>query len=588
MTDTSELVSKIRLKSGLKNNQYYKDADLAAFASDGAAELYDIVVKAREHYFKRFYPFTLAGGVGGNTTQRPADFYKEQLLELDYDKPYPITVPMLGDLSMKNNGGQTAVMTNGRPSRQFFIDGDTLEVIPAPAAAGNYRLRYTPILETLVLPNLIDLTYDADPAPVNLTVRLVNTGVDFASAWPTGTLFSVFPDEFVASVPAVPPVPLQFDGRDLNVGDLVLIPSAAAADGTPANMGIFVYSGVTDSGSLLNYIFNRPTGYKSTDTLAAGVRVAVSDGEVMAGSTLVSTSTWHPSIDSTPFITAADTPLTVDAITTAPLPGVWTQLGGNGLIVFVDESADPFTIDGVPPKAGQSFLFTFDDAPIAPSNSALWHLTAVVHHSTPQVSYEFHRPYGFRVGDDWPAGLVVKVRGGSTMRGTALETQAGFSVGAEGPVWFPLNSMDATGKAVFQKSAFDPSYVGGVLTIEGSPLGDRSYRIVGYTDELTVTLESLDGAPLELEAFGAPTTIHVTRQNERYTVPQEMLPWVEYIVIHASIAVQQGRGQSSTALERKLEMLKARIGAMAANRAEDVQQAPITRGRGLMSRVWGR
>ncbi len=50
---SEELVADIREMSGLKKSRFLSDTQIVSMASDALQELYDILVNAREHYFKK-------------------------------------------------------------------------------------------------------------------------------------------------------------------------------------------------------------------------------------------------------------------------------------------------------------------------------------------------------------------------------------------------------------------------------------------------------------------------------------------------------------------------------------------------------
>jgi len=585
--DTKTLVAQIRDISGLKNNQYFSDTQICEMASDAGAELYDIFVNEQEHYIQKTFDFTLAGGVNGNRVLLPQDFQKESLLELNPSSSNPQTIPMLGDLSMKNQGGSVAVLTSGRPSRQFTISGDYLEIIPASNAAGNYRLTYVPMLETLVLPTPIDLTIKYDRGPVDVTVRLATSSYLIGPALaPTGGTWSTGANEMFLSVPNTTITPLQIDGVTLNLGDVFLIQKdAAPGDGyntpNPLNMGIWVYAGVDATADILLYHFTRLSGYTSTDPpINYGLRVAVTSGEVYASTILVSQyPDWTVYADTTDFRVASDEDaIPVTLYSGVTIPGAWTQVSPNQLqLVGNDLPSQLLKIDGEQLSLGDTVWFTPSEAPLVNTNMGLWVFEGV-ENSSPILYYNFSRPVGFLVGDTIEQGVNLFFTSGVLSRNTTFLVQTRILIGTSVVGIWPLNVLGSDGNVILQNAEFDPSYIGGVLSITGSPAGNRSYRITAYHDETSVEVVPIV-EPILSEAFGAPTVITATQAGTRDTVPQLMTPWVLYIKLHASIAVREGRELETAALERKLEALKLRVAKSAMNRTEDVSQAPINRHR---------
>jgi hypothetical protein len=573
---TADLVADIREMSGLKNNKFFNDDRIASFASDGAEELNDILILAQEHYSKKEFSFTLTNL---NTVLLPSDFYKESLLELNPTNPYPTTIPMLGDLSMKNYGNSNgqAMLTNGQPARQFLILGDELQIIPPPNASGDYKLTYVPQLEKLVLPNPITLDILYPTALVNVTIRFATSQYLLTDAFLVdsgNTLQMHFPETTI--------VPFTCGGIDfgaLVIGDLILIRSIDAPGdnvAAPTNMGIYQYEGAADTTGDLIYSFGRYSIYNSGATIAPGLRVKINEG-FYSGEIWVSNSSWHINTNVTTFSLSIDQPFHADLITTTPLLGDW-QSFGNTLLLTGTEDPDLLHIDGEDLTIGDIIYMTPDDAPIDPTNAGIW-LFDGTSLSSGLLYYNFTRPSGLQLGDVLPEGLNILFDKGVTQRGVTFVLPAKIILGTTINVeLFALDQLASTGKLILQNAEFDPSFVNGTIDIIGSPLGDRAYLITSYIDESTVIVAATD-TPLIAENFGSPTTLFATKQGTRDTLPQVLSPWALYIKIHASIAIQEGRGQGDGTLERKLEGLKKRVGAMVMNRTEDVRQAPITHNR---------
>lgn len=577
------LVAEIRNYSGLRNNKFYSDQDIIGFASDALQELYDIVVLANEHYFKRNQDFTLSGGIGANTNLLPTDFYKEILLERSPDTTQVRTVPMLSNEVLKNQGNGTWVTTS--QPRVWSITGDDIALLPPQNAQGDYRLIYVPQLETLVLPDPIDLGITYSDIPVNVTVRLVPT----TTAWPNPTGWDFLDDDHVVAViPPTQPLPLTFDGRELQIGDVILfLKDAAPGQGIgvldPTKMGFWVFNG-TFSSSDLFYDFRRLTGYENGVEYTANLKVTVTDGDVYGGAVLETElvsefNSWIIGTNTVDFHLSTAKPIHVDLITTSPLVGDWTQPVPYFLRYTASEDPDAFHIDGADLQLGDIVFFQHDDAPIDPTNMGPWIYFSLTN-SSPVLQYAFVRPIGLTNGDIIPMGQNIFVERGTTQRGVTFMPRSKITLGTSGNVdLLPLNFLNGdTGECVLQNGEFDPSYVNGILNISGSPLGDRAYRITAVEDSDSITLEAISDE-LVSENFGEPTEITATRQGERTTIPQALTPWTLFVKIHASISIAEGRSQTEkvASMSPKLERERQRVTAMSANRREDVTQAPITR-----------
>lgn len=172
----ASLLTDIRNLSGLKSNQFYTDVDLAVMASDQWKDLYDRFVEANQHYRIKTFSFTLTGGQGGNTVTLPADFQLGNGLELNPTFPRPWSVNYLSSWLNRNNLGAT-VLNNSfvcPDGRQYCFNDNQLIVYPADISAGDYKLYYTPMADTLLarqeydfnLPNDVSVTV---PDPMRFT-----------------------------------------------------------------------------------------------------------------------------------------------------------------------------------------------------------------------------------------------------------------------------------------------------------------------------------------------------------------------------------------------------------------------------------
>src|ERR1700690_2535046 len=145
------LINDIRILSGLRNNQLFSDPMIAELASDAYASLRDIMIVRFAHWFASYYAFTLNGGTGGNTLDLTLipDLQMDQCLD-QIQGSQNFTVLALGSLAERNQYGNN--FGAGFGGLRYFTNGDTLEVLPASAAAGSYNLTYTPQYTVLAVP----------------------------------------------------------------------------------------------------------------------------------------------------------------------------------------------------------------------------------------------------------------------------------------------------------------------------------------------------------------------------------------------------------------------------------------------------
>lgn len=271
-----DLVDDIRLLSNLKNNQFFSDQDIAGFASDAAKELADIFIAVNEHYLMVPFDFTLAGGVGANVAALPEDFQRSNILLRNPTQPNPERVRMLASLVERS----TCNVFGPGFGRRYFIsssaDGATLEMLPAPSAAGSYRLLYTPQLADLAL-----------SVPANETVVL-------AQVAPLSTLGTVTYHDGPGPGKSI---------RIIGAGDAMSIDGVAPADSSQVrvliageaaalNNGLYRVSEnhINGGGTFICTIF-RVDDYDEDSEIATGDIVSVTGGNTFAGAQFEQTAT---------------------------------------------------------------------------------------------------------------------------------------------------------------------------------------------------------------------------------------------------------------------------------------------------------
>jgi hypothetical protein len=152
-TTLASLVSEVRLLSGLRSNQLYTDADIATMLADQWKDLYDRFISANQHYRVKTFDFTLTGNVGGNSVDLPDDFQLGNGLEMNPTFARPWSVGYLESWLNRNNLGASVLDNTGLISvpdgRRYCFNDSQLVVFPADRSAGDYRLYYTPMADTL-------------------------------------------------------------------------------------------------------------------------------------------------------------------------------------------------------------------------------------------------------------------------------------------------------------------------------------------------------------------------------------------------------------------------------------------------------
>lgn len=258
-----QLVDQIRVLSGLRRNNYFSDIEISEFADDGGKELADIFIAAQEHYFQTSLDFTLAGGVGGNTLALPDDFQRANILLLNPTTDCPLPIPMLTSQLERNSGGAGLFPFGG--GRRYFVADQTLEVLPPSAAAGAYRLLYTPQFPTLAFPRAPTFT-----VPVAAITR--TAGSDFSmtpSGAEPGTIWTAATNN-----------PWIVDGVTMSTATPPFILLSQRA--SPAQNGVFVFN-ITGPGTATLQRLTDIAGHASPFYPAKGQTILVTGGTLGAG-----------------------------------------------------------------------------------------------------------------------------------------------------------------------------------------------------------------------------------------------------------------------------------------------------------------
>ncbi len=154
-TSLTILRSMTRQRSDQENSLFVGNDELDRYIQDSYAELYALLAgKNQDYYVAEPYEFTLASAV--SSTALPDDFYK--LLGVDVS---------LGGGRWKeldpfnfNERNATTRFSRGQARRLYRTLGDSLHIVPAESAAGDYRLWYVPTCPVLATTLALDATSD--------------------------------------------------------------------------------------------------------------------------------------------------------------------------------------------------------------------------------------------------------------------------------------------------------------------------------------------------------------------------------------------------------------------------------------------
>lgn len=114
-----------------------------------------------------------------------------------------------------------------------------------------------------------------------------------------------------------------------------------------------------------------------------------------------------------------------------------------------------------------------------------------------------------------------------------------------------------------------------------------TYFINAVVSPTLVSVSNLASTAGYSNPAGGSATLVYQPIGTRSTLPANMTPWSEYLVVYAAIAINIDRQRPVGELERKLNALKARVASILGNRQEEPQQPPLTRGTGGWLEGWG-
>lgn len=165
-----ELIERVRLESGLRNNAYYSSDQIVRYLNAGGAELYDLFTNANQHYVISTFDFTTTGPDDA-IVELPEDFQQGHSLDI-----YPDTQGQTRTIRYLANWLNRNAFTNnvfslgpgGMDPVYAFLGGNLRFFPPQCVPAAPFRLYYTPKWQDLAIPTTppprtVDLE-DADVA----------------------------------------------------------------------------------------------------------------------------------------------------------------------------------------------------------------------------------------------------------------------------------------------------------------------------------------------------------------------------------------------------------------------------------------
>lgn len=152
----SDLIAKVRIQSGLRNNRLFSDDVIAGLLDDAWKEEYDVFVESFAHWTSKTFPFSITGSTPDTARLNlVTDVPDLQMVQGVNWVQGNVRTPLLelGSFAERNqSGGGAYGIFGGIGGRRYFPNGDYLELYPSQSAQGDYELVYTPQAETLALP----------------------------------------------------------------------------------------------------------------------------------------------------------------------------------------------------------------------------------------------------------------------------------------------------------------------------------------------------------------------------------------------------------------------------------------------------
>jgi len=224
------MIEQVRLRSGLRSNQFFNNEQIAGFLSDAYSDIRDKFGVKFQGWFSDTQAFTLTGGIGQNTFDLSTVEDLELVLGVDYvdASGNHYTVPELASFAERNalNGafpvGYVGPTFNGAApaGQRYQLLGNTLSILPPTSSGGNYQLIYMPMALKLAEP--VTTEFDIDPldqmqdSGTELRIALANADFEASDVGGTVTIDWGTPNEsFSGTYPIATVLSSTFIGTGL-------------------------------------------------------------------------------------------------------------------------------------------------------------------------------------------------------------------------------------------------------------------------------------------------------------------------------------------------------------------------------------
>lgn len=142
MATRAEIKLRARRRADMENSTFIGDAELTEYFQASYGELYDLLVKSFEDYYSKSLAFTIASGATSYTV--PADFYKLRGIDLIINTGNIVTLGQFNFAERNRAANFTGRTIFGNQNTVYRLMGQSILILPATAAPGNYTLWYIP------------------------------------------------------------------------------------------------------------------------------------------------------------------------------------------------------------------------------------------------------------------------------------------------------------------------------------------------------------------------------------------------------------------------------------------------------------
>lgn len=160
MTTAQDIINQIRLVTNTENSQFVTDNELLYYVNASAGELDDLLVAKQQDYRLTTAIITIANT---NLIPLPADFYQLRQVDFYYAPSQALPWATLEKFMLKEQTMYSNSLTRnmyGIPNLKYMLQDGYIAIVPETVASGQYRVWYTPVMNTMALTDNIPSFFD--------------------------------------------------------------------------------------------------------------------------------------------------------------------------------------------------------------------------------------------------------------------------------------------------------------------------------------------------------------------------------------------------------------------------------------------